>query len=104
MPSVNYLSVLLAAVDSMALGYLWYVPVFGKMWMKLSGLSMDKMQGAKDKMMQMYLIQYVGAVVLAYVVAVFLGLTNMSPLSGAFTLAFWAWLGFQATRSLGTVL
>ena len=32
---VNYISILLAAVASMALGFLWYGPyVLGKQWMK----------------------------------------------------------------------
>ncbi len=37
---VNYLAVLVAAIVGMVVGFIWYSPkVFGKMWMKLSGVN-----------------------------------------------------------------
>lgn len=102
MPEVNLVAVIAAAIASMALGALWYGPLFGKTWMKLSGVSMGN--ASKNEMPKLYAIQFVGSLVLAYVLSVFLGLTNTVDLMGAVTVAFWAWLGFQATLKLGMVL
>ena len=101
MPSVNYVAVLVAAIASMVLGFVWYGPLFGKTWMKLMGV---KEMGDKSQMPKNYSIVFVGSLVTAYVVSVFLSLTNMTTLTGALTLAFWSWLGFQATILLGSVL
>lgn len=101
MPAVNYIAVLLAAVASMVVGYLWYGPLFGKKWMSLMGV---KEMGDKSQMPKNYSIVFVGSLVTAYVTAVFLGLTNMTTLTGALTLAFWAWLGFQAPLLVSSVL
>ena len=99
--TINYTAVLAAGVVSMVIGYLWYGPLFGKTWMKLSGM---KEMGKKDMMMQSYVITFVGALVTAYVLSVFLRLTGSTTLSAALPVAVWAWLGFQATQLLGSVL
>lgn len=101
LPSVNYLAVLAAAVGSMVVGYLWFGPLFGKQWMKLTGM---KEMGDKSQMAQTYILAYVGAALSAYVLAIFLSLTNMTTLTGALMLALWVWLGFQATIMLAGVL
>ena len=101
MPVVNYTAVVLAAVASFVFGWLWYGPLFGKTWEKLSG---QKMSGDKSKMPQSMASVFVGTLVTAYVLAAFLGLTASTTLTGALTVAFWAWLGFQAPGALGVVL
>lgn len=97
---VGYLGVLAAGVASMVVGYLWYGPLFGKTWMRLSGSKM----GSGDNMMSLYGMQYVASVVTAYVLAVFLGLTGATTLEAALPVAVWLWFGFQATLQLGKVL
>lgn len=101
LPAVNYLAVLLAAVGSMVVGYLWFGPLFGKTWMKMTGM---KDMGDKSQMPKLYAMAYVSAAVMAYVLAMFLSLTHMTDLIGALFLAFWVWLGFQATIMLSGVL
>lgn len=101
MPTVNLVAVVAAGVASMVLGWLWFGPLFGKTWMKLSG---QKEMGDKDKMTQNFALAFVGALLTSYVLAVFLGLTSMTTVSGALTLAFWAWLGFAVPFTLGKVL
>ena len=101
MPAVNLVSVVAAAVAVFIFGWLWYGPLFGKTWEKLSG---QKMGSDKSKMPQSMATVFVGALVTAYVLAVFLGLTGSTTLTAAVTVAFWAWLGFQATLKLGVVL
>src|SRR3989338_3050875 len=105
-PPVNYLAVLVAALSSMVLGYLWYGPLFGKLWMKLSGLKMGS--GAKDKMGMLYGIATVGAFIEAYILSHVLvfasSYMNTSGLSAGLSSGFWMWLGFVATVTLGNVL
>jgi hypothetical protein len=88
----NWLGIVLAAVASMVVGYIWYGPLFGKAWMKLTGL---KEMGDKSQMPKNYTIMFIGSLVTAYVLTVF---------GASFTTAFWAWLGFQATLLLSSVL
>ncbi len=101
MPAVNITGVVAAAVTVFVFGWLWYGPLFGKTWENLSG---QKMGSDKSKMPQTMATVFVGALVTAYVLAAFLGLTGTTTLTGAVTVAFWAWLGFQATLKLGVVL
>jgi hypothetical protein len=99
---VNYLAVLVAAIASMVLGWLWYGPLFGKAWMAMSGQKdMGKYKGG---MGANYFIAYLGSAVTAYGMAYFLSATSATTLSGALMVAFWAWLGFVATVTLGSVL
>ena len=46
---INYVAVLVAAVANMILGSLWFGPIFGKMWVKASGMTREKMEEAKKK-------------------------------------------------------
>jgi len=98
---INFVAVVAAAVASMVVGYLWYGPLFGKTWMKLTGM---KEMGNKDEMPKAYLLTFVGALLSAYVLAVILGLTKTIDLAGSLTVAFWVWLGFLAPLLLGGVL
>ena len=98
----NYVAIIVAAIANMMVGYIWYSPmVFGKTWMKMMG---KKDMEKKDSMPLMMGAGYVSSVVMAYVLAIFIHLNGANtPLAGAMT-AFWAWLGFVATVTLGGVL
>ena len=44
-PEINWLAVALAAVSSMVVGFIWYAkPVFGRRWMRLSGIREEDTQ------------------------------------------------------------
>ena len=100
MPTVNYIAVLLSAVASMVLGFLWYGPLFGKMWMKFSG---QKEMGDRSQAIRNYGLTFVASLVMAYVLAALLSLTKTVGIMEALKMAFWSWLGFQATILLGSV-
>lgn len=104
--SVNYITVLIAAIASMAIGALWYSPlIFGKLWMALSGLSEGRLAELKARGMgKMYTVNFVAALVMAYVLAHFVQVWGVFSLANAVELAFWTWLGFIATTMLGSVL
>jgi hypothetical protein len=38
---INWLAVIVATVSTFIVGSLWYGPIFGKTWMRLTGLSKD---------------------------------------------------------------
>ena len=106
---INYLAVGGAAVVSMVIGFLWYGPVFGKMWIALSGFTQDQMNAAKKKgMAKQYGLMFVGSLVMAYVLAHALVFSSaymkVSGVSAGLSVGFWNWLGFIAPVTLGAVL
>ncbi|MBM3204982.1 DUF1761 domain-containing protein [Candidatus Uhrbacteria bacterium] len=100
---------LVSGVASMALGFLWYGPLFGKMWMKLSGMTKEKMEEAKKKGMTTgYILSFVGALVMAYVPSHSLvfasSYTKVMGVSAGIMAGFWSWLGFVAPVTLSSIL
>ncbi|HSX05632.1 MAG TPA: DUF1761 domain-containing protein [Candidatus Saccharimonadales bacterium] len=103
--AINYWGVLLAAVSSMVVGSLWYMPgTFGKAWMKMTGIKMDQMRGARKPalMLWMYGSVFAASLVTAYILAAVTFLaqqfTHDSYMQDALTVALWLWLGFTAAR------
>lgn len=103
---INYVAVLVAAVASMIIGALWYGPLFGKTWMRLSGMSSEMMMTPEKKQQARrgYLISFVGLLVMAYVLAHLVNLLFVVDLSGAWELSFWLWLGLFVPSQLSPVL
>ena len=103
--TVNYMAVLVAAVAAFALGFFWYSPMaFGKQWMKLSGISAKQTKAKKNSMMSNMLVGFISTLVMAYVLANFVSVLNITTwLNGAIA-GFWIWLGFVGTVTLGGVL
>lgn len=98
---VNYLGVLIAAVAAMVIGFLWYGPIFGKIWIREMKISEKDIKKAKQKgMTKNYVLNFIGALITAYVLAHFVGFLTLSTFSEAFQLAFWSWLGFFAAAAL----
>jgi len=76
-PSVNYLAVLIAAVASMAWGFVWYhEKVAGSRWMAYIGKTAEQIQ--EDYSPIIFLPTFVGALVGTYVLALFLGWSGAS--------------------------
>lgn len=99
---INYWAVLLAAATSMIVGSIWYTPsVFGKAWMKMTGVKADQKVSA-GKMTWMLGSVFVASLVTAYVLAHVTFLSNKffggSFMGCAVQTAFWLWLGFTAMR------
>ena len=104
MPEVNYLAVLAAGIASMIIGYVWYGPLFGKQWMKASGVSAADVEAGKKDMPKTYGLMYISSVVMAYVLSVFIYYAGVTSMIEGAMIGFWAWLGFVATVMLGGVL
>src|SRR3989344_4802263 len=104
MDSINWLAVLLAGVASMVVGWLWYGPLFGKMWKNLMGITPESMQAMKMKPMTAMFWGLVMAVITSYVLAYFMGALGVATLGSAMKLACWIWFGFLATQTIGIYL
>lgn len=106
---INYFAVLVAAILNIVLGFLWYGPLFGKQWMKLSGMSKEKIESMKKKgMTKTYVMVLVSSFVMSYVLAHALvfasGYLKVYGLSAGIMSGFWNWIGFVAPVILGPVL
>ncbi len=88
---INWLAVIVAALSSFPLGYVWYGPLFGKAWMGEVGMTEAKARAANPA------VTYGGALALALVqastFAMFLGPTR-NPEAALYGLcAGLAWVG-----------
>ena len=93
----------------MILGALWYGPFLGQKWLELMDFSPEKAAQMKKEMSgalmgKAYGINFLGALVASYVLAHFIIIWGVIDIYGALQLAFWVWLGFIATTTLGSVL
>lgn len=101
--SINYLALIVAAIANMAIGMLWYGPLFGKQWMAMTGLTKESMKDMPLKPWQAMIGGLITSLVIAYVL-LFFTLTWVTSLSEALMSAFWIWLGFVATTQLSGFL
>lgn len=101
--AVNYWAVLVAAIANMAIGMLWYGPLFGKQWMAMTGITKESMKAMPMKPWQAMVGGLVTSLIIAYVL-VFFTLTWVGSLSEALMSAFWIWLGFVATTQISGFL
>mgnify|MGYP001575846479 FL=1 len=105
-PDVNFVAVVVAAIANMIIGSVWYAPpVFGKIWMELSGITGKKINEAKKRGMgKAYFAAFISSLVMSYVLACFIDYTGSTTASGGAQTGFWLWLGFIAPIQLGMVL
>ena len=97
---LNYLAILFAAALSFMFGGIWY-GVLSKQWMAAAGIDDEMMKAGKQggKTTQLMITAFVGALVMAWVLAGLIGHLGSGQVtiyngivSGAFV-----WLGFVAT-------
>lgn len=102
--TINYLTVLGAAIASMILGALWYGPLFGKKWMAFMGWKPEEMQARKKGAGKSYLMMFIGSLVMAYVLSHFVDYTEAESWQQGMQTGFWSWLGFMVPVMAGSVL
>lgn len=102
---LNYLAVLVAAVVAMIVGYVWYGPLFGKAWMKETGVSKAE---TERNMSMKYGLMFLGSLVMSWVLAhalIFaIDYLGFGGVNGALAGAFFNWLGFVLPVTLGVTL
>lgn len=95
MPSVeiNVVTILIAAVVNMVVGFVWYSPIlFAKQWSKLTGRKANEMGDGTST----YAITTLGAIVQALILAHFVAYAGATTASKGAIVGFWLWLGFVA--------
>ena len=103
--NVNYSAVLVCGIISMVLGALWYGPLFSKKWIAYMDFTPEQIETGKKKgMTTSYLVNFIGALVMAYVLSHIIDFAQAETVSRGLQTGFWVWLGFVATVSLGSVL
>jgi hypothetical protein len=94
---INYPAVLVAALSSFVIGFLWYSPfLFGNVWLKEAGLSKDKVGQAN--MIKIFGLSFLLAIIICFNLAAFLG--QGAGLSWGITAGALAGIGWVAA-SLG---
>ena len=102
---INLVAVLVAAVVSYFIGFLWFSVLFGKAWLHLSGFTEKKMEEMKKKGMgKSYLLMFIGTFIMSYVLAHFVDYAGAVTFRDGMIAGFWLWLGFIAPVQLGMVL
>ena len=101
---VNILAIFVVTIISMIIGWLWYSNVlFGKTWIKLMNISKKDIEKAKKKgMTKSYIIMFISALIMNYVLALFVDYAGSFALG--MRIGFFIWLGFFATTMIGSVL
>ncbi|MGD8731523.1 MAG: DUF1761 domain-containing protein [Anaerolineales bacterium] len=91
--AVNWLAVVVGMVLSMAMGALWYGPLFGNLWLRLIGKTADEIEG--DPM------DYLKTAVAAFIAMLFLDLVVASfgaqSLADGVVVGALTFIGFGAT-------
>ena len=101
----NLIAVLVSAVISMIVGSFWYSVLFGKTWMKLSGITEKQIKEAKKKgMTKSYVIMFISLLVMFYILGIFIEYSGASTAVQGSMIGFLIWLGFLATTMLSSVL
>ncbi|HKJ78558.1 MAG TPA: DUF1761 domain-containing protein [Prolixibacteraceae bacterium] len=71
--NVNFVAVLVAALSSFLVGWLWYGPLFGRKWMKLNGFTEADIKEGGLPMPLIMGVNYVATALAALAIAMFLG-------------------------------
>lgn len=71
MPQVNWLAVIVAALSTFVLGGLWYGPLFGRAWMRASGV--DEARLSEGGAGRIFALSFVMQLAAAAVLALFVG-------------------------------
>lgn len=104
MPSfdVNWLAVIVATVAAMIIGYLWYGPIFGKMWLAGMGKTQEEVRESGSSLA--IPISAVTALITALVLAVVMNAAGADTLSEGIVWGLFASLGFIATSQMNNAV
>lgn len=84
-------------VFSVILGFVWYGPLFGKQWMKLSGIVMPDQKPSMSVMLKPIILSFIGAILMTSILSFSIVFHNVyymtSGIVPALSMAFLLWLG-----------
>lgn len=97
---IDILTVLIAAVLNMVIGFFWYSKwLFGPIWMKLHHI---KQEDCSSKLPIFY--TFIVSLVIAYFLAFFEGYLGVLTVTDGMFVGFCIWLGFVATTQISSVI
>jgi len=110
---LNYVAVLIAVVAHFILGFIWYTPLFGKVWAKELGMNTDQKPPA-SLMVKGMVMNLIGNFFMVFVfyhnIAVWMPETwaqlpaeGATPFAYALTASIFTWLGFYVPVDLNSV-
>jgi len=97
--SINYLAVVVGTVFNMVLGFLWYGPILGKVWMaqmEKAGRKMEDMKGSGGMYAFTLIVAFVSSAVLALIIEV----VGASSIGEGILWGAVVWIGVGAATSL----
>lgn len=101
---IKPLAVLVAAISSMVLGFLWYSPIlFARPWTRLMGYDPDdkaKLAEMQKGAGKMYGFAFVGSLLSAIVLAKVIDVTSVNTIPYGMKIGAAVWLGFVTTVQL----
>src|SRR4051812_33404386 len=103
------LAIFVAVIVNFFLGFLWYTPLFGKIWGREMGFDMNKKPDPKvliKGMVFMVIGNFFFAWVFAHNIAAWTfvpGANAMGPVPSALSAAIFTWLGFYFPGHLGAI-
>jgi|TARA_R110000737_G_scaffold193924_1_gene215150 hypothetical protein len=112
--NISMLAIGIAVIAHFVLGFLWYTPIFGKVWAKEMGFdpnpSEEERKAMMSGMMKGMISMLIGNFLLAYVFSHNIaawdfvpGMDEMSKGESAMMAAMFTWLGFFLPTDAGTM-
>ena len=107
---INMVAILVAVVVNFVLGFIWYTPLFGKVWGKEMGFDMNE-KPPKSVMFKGMAFMVIGNFLFAFVLAHNIaawqfvpGIEDMGKVSATLNTAVFTWLGFYFPGELGATV
>ena len=98
----NYPAVLVSAIAYWLLGAVWYAVLFGKLWMKLEGIPVEKLQSANPVVP--YIITFLLNLLIAYVLSQLCLWRNATTAARGAALGILLWIGFVGPITYSTYM
>lgn len=92
---LNYLAIVLATIAQMVFGFVWYMPIFGKLWGEMHGFDKVPPEKQKEMMKDMWKLMILQLALTFITTFVFALLAQGLPSTwNLYGLAGFFWLGF----------
>lgn len=110
---ISFLAIAVAVIAHFILGFIWYTPLFGKIWAKENGFNREG-EVPKGALAKGMILNLIGNFLMAWVFAHNLAVWNpvtwglpavpeMTPVGMAFAGAIFTWLGFFVPLTLNSI-
>ena len=98
--AVNWLAVLVTAVINMVFGFLWYGPLFSRLFLRLIGKRAEEIEASPV----VYVLGFVMGLVTTYVLAVIIVSAGVTTWWGGAVTGAVVWIAIGALTSANTIL